>query len=103
MILHVDHKFRRGGESFLAKAARELDWCLSYRMILSDMITKAVYPGECLVTQLTGEILFKNFILLKMSPPVFLQILLLGKYLAALLALIFLTWSGLLVSPVTLS
>ena len=87
----------------MAKAAGEIHFVnISYRMILPDMITKAVDPGECLVTQLAGEILLKNFILLQMSPTVFLQVLLLSKYFAANLALVLLTGRGLLVCPVAL-
>ena len=75
---------------------------ISYWMILPDMVTKAVDPGECLFTELAGEILFKDFFLLQVSPAVFLQVLLLSKYFAADLALVLLAGRCFLVSPVAL-
>ena len=71
-------------------------------MILSDMVTKAVDPGECLFTELAGEILFKDFFLLQVSPAVLLQVLLLSKYFAADLALVLLAGRGFFVCPVAL-
>ena len=72
-------------------------------MILPDMITKAIDPGECLFTELAGEIFFKDFFLLQVSPAVFLQVLLLSKYFAADLALVLLAGRCFLVSPVAFS
>ena len=102
MILHVDYKFCGRRKYFATKVAGESQRKFSYWMILPDMITEAVHPGECLLTQLAGEILFKNFVLLQVSPPVFLEVLLLGEYLPTLLALVPLAGRGLLVRPVAL-